>query len=160
MLIVFPAELPDAFFEELDCVESDMQFAGFYYDPAFRRVLLHWGFCVRLCQNPWVLEVLFAYPEVATWCQRNKIVVLTGAQWLIYDYVNRRSYIADPETARRCLEEQFLVCEVETRPLKSPPEEPRKNAPRRLLDTKATKKANAACHLRVVSHVLGQSSSD
>ena len=109
LLVVFPAELPSTFFEELDCVASKTQFAAFHVDLSTDRLLREDGMAIRACADDWGLAALLRYDPVAEWCQRNGIDLSTGRHWLLYDYVWRKSYIADPRTAMKCLEKQALV---------------------------------------------------
>ena len=108
MLIEFPVELPEDLLEELDCAESDTQFAAFCVDMGHERVLRWNGVSIRSCPNDWVFIALLCYPPLVEWSKKNKVRLGNGVDWLIYDYRNRVSYVADDDTTRRCLETQTL----------------------------------------------------
>jgi len=109
LLLVFPVELPDTFFEELDCLKTLTQFFAFHIDLFTDRLLRANGMSIRACPNDWVFAALLAYEPVAEWTRRNRIDLSTGRHWLLFDCVRGKAYIADPRTAMRCLERQALV---------------------------------------------------
>lgn len=109
LLLVFPVELPNTFFEELDCLKTLTQFFAVHIDLPTDCLLRENGMAIKPCPNEWVFSALIAYEPVAEWCQRNRIDLSTGRHWLVCDSVRGKSYIADPRTAMRCLVKQALV---------------------------------------------------
>jgi len=105
-LLPLPNELPDEVLAELDCVESMTQYAAFHHDPHTGRLLRENGISIKPCPDEWLLAALYLDPEIAKWCDKNNVQLGTGIHWLIRDYRHRRSFIADPETAMKCVEEQ------------------------------------------------------
>ncbi len=108
MILDFPIDLPDDLFTELDCAESSTQFAGFRLDVGRERLLRYSGVSIRLCPNEWVFFALLTFPPVAEWLLTNKVELATGGHWFLYDYFNRKPYVADEQAARRCLDTQTL----------------------------------------------------
>ena len=108
LLLVFPVELPDSFLEKLDCAETLTRFVAFHADLR-GRLLRENGMAIKPCPNEWVFSALLAYEPVAEWTRRNRIDLSTGRHWLIFDGLLRRSYVADPKTAMRCLGRQALT---------------------------------------------------
>ncbi len=66
------------------------------------------GISIRSCPNDWRFCALLSYPPVNEWLLKNKVQLAYGVHWMIYDYCNRVSYVADDEMTRRCLETQTL----------------------------------------------------
>lgn len=108
LLVFFPVELPTAFLEKLDCEKTLTRFVAFHIDLPTDRLLRANGMSIKPCPNEWVFSALLAYEPVAVWLRRNRIDLATGRHWLLYDYRSRKSFVADPRMARRCLERQTL----------------------------------------------------
>jgi hypothetical protein len=108
ILLPLPIELPAELLEEWGCVRSETRFAAFHYDVRTGRLLRENGISIKACPNEWMFAFLYLHADDAEWCDRNKVQLLAGVHWLIHDYRHRRSYVADPRTAMKCLEEQTL----------------------------------------------------
>jgi hypothetical protein len=108
ILLPLPIELPDEIFEELDGVQNEPRYAVFHYDLRTDCILRENGISIKACPTDWVFAALYVHPGLADWCDRNKVQLLAGTHWLIHDYRHRRSYLADPRTAMKCVEEQAL----------------------------------------------------
>jgi len=108
ILLPLPIELPDELFEEVDCTENMTRYAAFHYDHRTNRVLRENGISIKPCPDEWLLAALYLDPEIAKWCDKNDVQLSTGVHWLIHDYRHRRSFIVDPDTAMKFIEEQAL----------------------------------------------------
>ena len=108
ILIPFPIELPDDLLEEWDCLQNKTQFAAFHYDRRNCRLLRENGISIKPCPNAGLFTALCAYPEVAEWCVRNKLQLLAGTHWLIYDYHDGKAYVGRRCTAMKCVEQQAV----------------------------------------------------
>jgi hypothetical protein len=108
ILIPFPIELPDELFEEWDSLQSGTQFAAFHYDLGNGRLLRENGISIKACPNGSLFEALCGYQAVTEWSMKNKIQMLIGTHWLLYDYHDGRAYAVDRFTAVKCIEEQTL----------------------------------------------------
>ena len=108
ILLPLPIELPDELLEEVDCLQSETQFAAFHHDLATGRLLRENGISIKPCPNEWILAALYCHAGVAKWCDDNNVQLSTGVHWLIYDYHDCSAYITDPRTAMKCIEEQEL----------------------------------------------------
>jgi hypothetical protein len=108
MLLAFPIELPDNFFEEIGCVDNDTQFAAFYTDFRSGRLIRENGISLKFCPESWLFAALKAFPIVEEWCQKNRICLSKGVHWLVYDYYDCKAYVADCHTASECLTKQTL----------------------------------------------------
>jgi hypothetical protein len=89
------------------CGQNGTQFAAFYYDLRLDRVVRTNGISIKLCAEEWLFAALCGYPEVSEWCIKHGIQLLAGTHWLIYDYRYRRSFVADPRTAMKCLDNPY-----------------------------------------------------
>ena len=108
ILLPLPIELPDELFEELDCGQNGTQYAAFHYDLRTGCILRENGITIKSVRTIGFSRPSTLHPDLADWCDRNKVQLLAGTHWLIHDYRHRRSYIADPRTAMKCLAEQAL----------------------------------------------------